>query len=315
MGKRYACFYILGACASGLGGILAYGLMQGKGAGGLAGWSWIFIGEGIITCAVAIVGFVFLLDFPDKTGSRSLKFLTPEELQHTVARIEHDRADAHVEPFKLGRFLKPALDWQIWAFAFIFGCTTTVSYALAYFLPIILNGKMKFDVAKSQCLVAPPYAFAAIIMYLSATYSDKLKQRGAFIAANALLCIIGLAVMGFAKRPGVQYFGAFLATAGANTNVPLTLTYQANNIRGQWKRAFCSATLVGMGGVGGIVGGTVYRQQDKPGYVPGLSVSIGAQVVILGLVAVLTVYYRRMNKRQAEGKIVIAETNGFRYTY
>lgn len=44
------------------------------------------------------------------------------------------------------------------------------------------------------------------------------------------------------------------------------LTYQANNIRGQWKRALCSATLVGTGGIGGIIGSTIFRAQDKPGY-------------------------------------------------
>jgi hypothetical protein len=42
------------------------------------------------------------------------------------------------------------------------------------------------------------------------------------------------------------------------------MAYQANNIRGQWKRAFASATLVGFGGLGGIAGSTVFRQQDSP---------------------------------------------------
>jgi hypothetical protein len=56
-----------------------------------------------------------------------------------------------------------------------------------------------------------------------------------------------------------RYFGVFLVTAGANSNIPATMSYQANNIRGQWKRAFCSAMLVGMGGVGGIAGGLVFR--------------------------------------------------------
>lgn len=42
------------------------------------------------------------------------------------------------------------------------------------------------------------------------------------------------------------------------------MAYQANNIRGQWKRAFASATLVGFGGLGGIAGSTVFRQEDSP---------------------------------------------------
>lgn len=49
------------------------------------------------------------------------------------------------------------------------------------------------------------------------------------------------------------------------------MSYQGNNIRGQWKRAFCSATLVGFGGIGGIAGSLVFRTQDAPGYIPGVS--------------------------------------------
>lgn len=42
------------------------------------------------------------------------------------------------------------------------------------------------------------------------------------------------------------------------------MAYQANNIRGQWKRAFASATLVGFGGIGGIAGSTIFRAEDSP---------------------------------------------------
>jgi hypothetical protein len=48
------------------------------------------------------------------------------------------------------------------------------------------------------------------------------------------------------------------------------MTWQANNIRGQWKRALCSATLVMSGGLGAIVGSTVFRSQDAPSYRPGI---------------------------------------------
>ena len=73
----------------------------------------------------------------------------------------------------------------------------------------------------------------------------------------------------------MRYFGVFLATISGNANVPAIITYQANNIRGQWKRAFCSASLVGAAGFGGIVGSTVFRDQDAPGYRLGILVTMG----------------------------------------
>lgn len=97
----------------------------------------IFIIEGVLSCAVAFLGFMFLLSFPDNTKSRSLTFLHPDELRYVIARVNRDRADAHLEPFQIKKFLASALDWKIWCFAFIFGSITTVTSALAYFLPIV----------------------------------------------------------------------------------------------------------------------------------------------------------------------------------
>lgn len=94
------------------------------------------------------------------------------------------------------------------------------------------------------------------------------------------------------------------------------MTYQANNIRGQWKRAFCSATLVGAGGIGGIIGSTVFRKQDAPNYVPGISVAMGSQVLIIFVVGLLTLSSKVANgKANKNGKILEDGDSSFRYTY
>lgn len=278
IGKRYSVFYMLGSLASACAGILAYGLMQlggentscrappCKGHGGLTGWRWIFVIEGALTCALGIGAYFALVDFPDR-AHKSWKFLTQREANFIIARVDRDRGDAKPQPFAASKFFRAALDFKIWGYAMVSTCpnyavtiltlaqiflnTTTVTYALAYFLPIILNEKMKFSVGASQCLVAPPYALAAIVMYATGWAGDRYRMRGSIIIFNMVLCLIGLPIMGFHKKASVQYFGVFLTTAGANSNIPAAMSYQANNIRGQWKRAFCSATLVGFGGIGG----------------------------------------------------------------
>jgi hypothetical protein len=64
-------------------------------------------------------------------------FLNERESAFIVAGIEKDRADAIPEPFKLARYLRNALDLKVWGFAWLFMLTTTNSYAIAYFLPIM----------------------------------------------------------------------------------------------------------------------------------------------------------------------------------
>lgn len=119
--------------ASALGGILAYGLMQMEGTQGYGGWRWIFIIEGCVcyqctpgssmanslgklTCGVAFLGYIFLVSFPDNTKSRSIRFLTEEQRQIVIARVNQDRADADLEKFTFKRWLGGAVDWKIWAY-------------------------------------------------------------------------------------------------------------------------------------------------------------------------------------------------------
>ncbi|KMQ45890.1 hypothetical protein HL42_3388 [Trichophyton rubrum] len=292
--KRYSVFYIIGAVAGSLSGILAFGLSQMEGLQGIRGWRWIFIIEGVISILVAFLSYIFLIDFPDR-ASGAWGFLNEKELAFVVRRVNRDRGDVHVEPFTLGRFLRPALDLKIWGFALIFFCSTTVTYAIAYFLPIILVDGLGFGVGESQCLIAPPYAFAAIVMYTSAYVADKYRIRAPVIAFNSLITLIGLPMVGFGKGSALRYTGA-------------------NNIRGQWTRALASATLVGFGGIGGIAGSLVFRSQDAPAYIPGIWAAITSQLVLLLTAAVMSWYFWRSNKKADRGELVIEGSESFRYT-
>lgn len=189
--KRNAVFYLIGSMSSAFSGIMAYGFSQlaGQGpgmpdwmgrhigptaknpaarvrgyGGGLAGWRWIFILQGVITVLIGIIGWFFIVDFPELCTKPGLgmKFLNEKEAAFIVATIEQDRHDTVAEDFNLGKYLKNAMDSKVWGFAWLFGLTTTVTYAIAYFLPIILKDGMGFSTAEAQCLIAPPYLFAAI---------------------------------------------------------------------------------------------------------------------------------------------------------
>lgn len=261
--------------------------------------------QGLITCVIAVVGAFAIADFPEKAASKStsfaLSFISQKEAEFIVARIEHDRRDAIPEPFNLRKYLLGALDLKVWGFAALFGLTTTNTYAIAYFLPIILKDGMGFSLAMAECLIAPPYVAAAIWMFVCAWLGDKHRVRGPFIIFNALLGVTGLPILGFAHSAGLRYFGVFLATIACNANVPCIMSYQANNIRGQWKRALASATMVGTGGIGGIIGSTVFREQDKPAYHPGIYTTMIASGLIVIITLMMDLKFHRANKRASAG--------------
>lgn len=100
----------------------------------------------------------------------------------------------------------------------------------------------------------------------------------------------------------------------ANANCPALLTYQSNNIRGQWKRALTSATLVGGGSIGGIIGTTVFRAKDAPNYLPGVEACLIANALIIVIVGLISLKFHRANKRADAGGKIIEGLEGFRYT-
>lgn len=84
-----------------------------NGVGGLAGWRWIFILEGILTVVVAIIAFFTIYDFPD-----TAQFLTPEERAWVVHRLKYQGSQgqkvAEMDRFKWRYVWDAFTDWQIY---------------------------------------------------------------------------------------------------------------------------------------------------------------------------------------------------------
>jgi MFS family permease len=289
--------------------------------------------EGVITVGVALFAITFIVKFPDEERAKpSWGFLKPDELDVVIDRLNADRNDAGAEKFSWNKFLEPAKDWYIYAFALILLFVTTIAYGkcsmyelcpiqllttvvgFAFFLPIILSTKLKFSMAQSQCLGAPPYAASGFLMYGAAWFSDKYKTRGPVLVFLCLVSLVGLPIMGFAKNPWAQYVGVFITVSGTNSAIPSVMAYQTNNIRGQWRRAFCSASLTGIGGIGGIAGALIFRTEDAPSYVPGFAACMACNVLVILLVAVLTFYFRSENAKADRGEKVLLEDPNFRFT-
>ena len=120
----------------------------------------------------------------------------------------------------------------------------------------------------------------------------------------------------YASSNMARYFGLFFGWAGCQGNIPSILAYQSNNIRMQSKRSVGSALQIGFGAIGGIMGSTVFRQQDAPRYVTGLWVTAGLQMLILLLLTGMTLYFIRMNKRVERGTLArpLEGQEGFKFT-
>lgn len=93
--------------------------MQMSGVGGLLGWRYIFIWEGVLTCVIALIAVFLIVDFP-QNAHKIRGFLTAQELASVMNMLEKDRKDTEEKPFTWRAFLTSALDLKIWGFGLIY---------------------------------------------------------------------------------------------------------------------------------------------------------------------------------------------------
>ncbi|KAH6967914.1 major facilitator superfamily domain-containing protein [Ilyonectria sp. MPI-CAGE-AT-0026] len=306
--RRLSIWFVFGSVVSGFGGILSYGLSMMEGDGGLRGWRWIFIVPGAFTVALALPVFLWAPEFPE-----SSKWTNTATLQLARERLSESQAEGSEERTTVGGLLAAASDWKVYVLAMLLMLPTAGSYSLAFFTPSILSS-FGFSVALSQILTTPPYIFSAIISVATGIVADRVKMRSPFIIGYSLLVIVGLTMMGWGNNTGARLVGIFLAVTGNNCAIPSALAFLSNNVVDTRKRQFAVPIQTVFGGIGGIVGAVVFREQDYPGYRPGLYASFGCMSLNIVLAGCLALYLARENKKADEEGKVLEGIHGYRYT-
>lgn len=126
---RQAMFFSAASVAGAFSGLLAFAISKMHGVGGLEGWRWIFILEGLLTVIVACVSFFLLYDFPETAS-----FLTEEERAFVVYRLKYQgqvagkgatngaavTKVAESEEFQWKYVWQAFTDWQIYVNLFVY---------------------------------------------------------------------------------------------------------------------------------------------------------------------------------------------------
>ena len=155
-GKRF-CFFFSALCVAGAAsGLISGAVISGlEGRLGIRGWRWLFLVEGLLTIAVAIVAKFLLFDYPETPSRR----LTLEQRRLVVVRILHDKAQNAPK----GRRLTPlqsvhaaVVDLRTYFFIILYmmqNGSTTVSY----FIPTVLKS-MGYEGVDAQWMTVPIWA-------------------------------------------------------------------------------------------------------------------------------------------------------------
>jgi MFS family permease len=187
---------VIGAPVS--GAIMQY--MQG--IGGLRGWEWLFLLEGIPSVIVGCLVFVFL-----PNGPRQAEWLDEREKNFIVHQVEEDDAGKN-ELGKGHRFWDAFSDYRVWFLAVVYFSGVVCFYAINFWMPTIIQelGIDKKDFLKVGLLSMIPWGISAVVMVIWGAHSDKTGERRWHVACSLLLGVsglIGLALVGHAPIPSM----------------------------------------------------------------------------------------------------------------
>ncbi|EHA56279.1 high-affinity nicotinic acid transporter [Pyricularia oryzae 70-15] len=291
-GFRMALFFSAATMAGAFGGILARGIAEMRGVGGLPAWSWIFILEGLLSVLVSFAAPFAIHDSPAQA-----KFLTPLEQAEVERRLKADAGHLSNE-FDV-RYVWQALgDWKIYIHMLICMAGFCPIYSFSLFLPTIVKG-MGYTANDAQLMTVPPYVVACCFTIAASYFADKWQRRGVFIMGFQLVGIAGFALLCGTDNSKAQYVGTVLAAVGIYPQIPLGLAWNSGNIGGSLKRGTGIAMQVMGGNCGGIIASYVYLSRDGPRYITGHSILIGFISMAFFLSLFMSTWCQRENARRA----------------
>ncbi|KAF2998250.1 hypothetical protein E8E13_006148 [Curvularia kusanoi] len=298
--RRMAVFYVAASLAGAFSGLLAFGIEKLDGRSGVAGWQWIFLIEGLIPVALALVIWKVLPNDPETAS-----FLTQPERDLLVRRLQDDSSSGQGKATnndKMGKkhIVAGLSDWKIWAGVVIFWGNTVGVYGFTATVPTVING-LGYSSANAQLLTIPIYVFAAIVTLIWAWGSDLTQKRSPWIIGGYSIAIVGFIAqlaIPHPKYPGVTYGFLFPVAAGLYCPFTCLVSWVANSLAPSSKRAVGMALLISVGNMGGIMGSNIYLAREKPKYTTGFSASLAMCVAAIAMTFVLRWAYARENTKR-----------------
>ncbi|KAJ5772008.1 hypothetical protein N7520_002537 [Penicillium odoratum] len=302
---RIGLFYTAASLSGAFGGLLARGLAAIAPRGGLEGWSWIFIIEGLLTFACGALSFLVLPNSLD-----SAPFLTTEEREFGRERLMLDNPTsaegtlaAEEQSFMWSEVRRGILCVQVWLSAFAYFAILSGLYSFGLFLPtIIKNLGFAKDANDVQLWSVIPYAVATVVTVIVAFISDHLHLRGVIMLFTLPIAIIGYAIIGNIDSPRVQYGMTFLMATGQYASVPCILVWISNNSAGHYKRATTSALQLAIANCGGFVATFNYPSTDGPQFHRGHTIILGLLVFAWFMILCNVLYCAKVNRDKRNGK-------------
>ncbi len=226
-------------------------LLRLQGWGGLEGWQWLFIIEGLPPIIMGFVIWALLTDRP-----KDAAWLMPQQRTWLQERLDSEQAQREaVRKYSLGQaFGNP----KLWLLTLAYVGQNGSAYGLVFFLPLIVKG-LGVSTDWIGLVSALPYLCAFVAMIYWGYHSDLHGERTWHVAGAALVAAAGLAVCVLvgAGHPVVTMIALCVAMMGQQSLIPTFWSLPSAMLTGV-AAAGGLAMINAVGNLGGWLGPSVF---------------------------------------------------------
>jgi ACS family tartrate transporter-like MFS transporter len=269
--------------------------------GGLWGWQWVFLLEGIPAVVLGFVTLAYLTDRPDQA-----RWLTSAERTWLAQQIENERN--LLAPSRSHSLIAALLDPRVWLLIAIYFTVAVGDNSYGFYIPTFLKSQFPdWSPFRIGLLAAAPSVIAMVGMVVVGRNSDRTGERrwhvacSAFTAASGWL-LIALAASGALQIPGVPsrwlfIIGVAATLTGMKSMLPTFWTLPPSFLTGA-AAAGGIALINSVANLGGLLGPWIMGHVKTQTGSFTIGYFIMAASLFLGGVLVLTVTNRGHRARE-----------------
>ncbi|TRM68252.1 major facilitator superfamily domain-containing protein [Schizophyllum amplum] len=290
-------FYSMNGFQQCVGGLIAYGIAQIKGAA-IKNWQILFT---LLGCATFVWGIFVAFWLPD--SPMRAKCFSKEDRVLMAERVRKNETGIQNKEFKWYQVREAFTDPVVLTVTLISFTNGMPTGGLGAFSNIIIQAfgftmLQTYLLAIAQGAVIMTFLFSAA--YLSKRYNQKVLLAIIYTMPNIIGTIIFLIVPTRADTKVGLLISFYLTMAFGAVSV-LNLAVMSNNVAGRTKQVIASSLVFVAWAVGNAVGPQVFQSNDSPRYIKAFI----AHMVVYGVQIVALIFLRmhlmRMNalKRRA----------------